>query len=135
MEEERKYVFVYGTLLREESNHARLKHAAMAAERASLSGASLIDTGRGYPAMLLGGDGAVAGEVYAVDERTLRSLDELEDYYGEGDRRNEYDRIEIDVEAGERIIRAWTYVYRSAPSNAVPIPSGDWRTYRRSRAG
>ncbi|HZG85696.1 gamma-glutamylcyclotransferase family protein [Paenibacillus sp.] len=137
MDQKQRYVFVYGTLLRGEANHARLKHAELAGEQASLLGASLVDTGRGYPAMLLGGAGAVAGEVYEIDERTLRSLDELEDYYGEGDRRNEYERIEVevDVEAGERRIRAWTYVYRSAPANAVPIPAGDWRAYRRSLAG
>jgi len=132
------FVFVYGTLLQGEANHRRLKDARRAADRAVARGA-LYDTRRGYPALLAHAEcvGTVLGEIYEIDESTLRSLDELEDFYGPGDPRNEYERIRIDAqsEAGGAWTEVWTYVYKKAPANGDAIPSGDWRTYRRQREG
>ena len=126
-------VFVYGTLLRGEANHRRLHHARVRAAKAFVAGALLYDTGRGYPAMTMASGGpAVYGEVYEVDAATLRSLDELEDYYGPDDPRNEYERISVEAETGEGMVRAWTYVFREPP-RGERIESGDWREHGRRR--
>jgi gamma-L-glutamyl-butirosin B gamma-L-glutamyl cyclotransferase len=135
------YVFVYGTLLRGEANHRRLQHVSARAARAFFAGALLYDTGRGYPAMTLepvqaSGGPTVYGEAYEVDAATLRSLDELEDYYGPNDPRNEYERVRIEIGTENGPLQAWTYVFKREPSGAARIPDGDWRSYMgRKREG
>ncbi|HZG75058.1 MAG TPA: gamma-glutamylcyclotransferase [Paenibacillus sp.] len=129
-------VFVYGTLLRGEANHRRLRDAKARAATAVVEGGTLYDTGRGYPAMMLeprpgDGNATVRGEVYEVDEATLRSLDELEDYYGPNDPRNEYERVRIEVVTEDGSLEAWTYVYKRAPAGSERIPHGDWRGRRK----
>ena len=127
-------VFVYGTLLRGEANHGLLDGAERLEAEARVRG-TLYDTGEGYPALILeegGGAGLVAGEIYAVDELTLAALDALEDYFGPGDPRNLYERVEttVLVPGGER--RALVYVFPAARAAAGlrRIAGGDWRKRR-----
>ncbi|MCI3918760.1 gamma-glutamylcyclotransferase [Paenibacillus sp. TRM 82003] len=150
-------VFVYGTLLRGESNNSLLRQARLCSEQAKVRGA-LLDTGDGYPALVLerfaaeqavpeseaAADGApfdrtnlgdwVYGELYAVDEATLAALDELEDYFGPGDARNLYDRERVKVTSDTEVQEAWTYTFglgRTAGLRSIPL--GDWRVDRRLR--
>ena len=85
----------------------------MSIEPSSVSGC-LYDLGE-YPGAILGGSGAVFGEVVAFRhlEAILSALD-LE----EGD---EYKRVPIDA------LQAWIYVLKSVPSGRRRIESGDWR--------
>lgn len=134
MNRDENFVFVYGTLLRGEANHRRLRGARLRAAKASVAG-QLYDTGRGYPAMTTETTSpeayaaAVLGEVYEVDTATLRSLDELEDFYGPDDLRNEYERVRIEVETEDGKLMAWTYVYKQAPTSGKRISGGDWRGF------
>jgi gamma-glutamylaminecyclotransferase len=77
-------LFVYGTLLRGQSNHHYLENSKFLGEDA-IANACLIDLGE-YP-MLIPGTDRVEGEVYQIDAVTLASLDELEEcpivYYRE----------------------------------------------------
>lgn len=142
------YIFVYGTLLQGGANHHRLRGARLVAERASVPG-WLFDTGKGYPALLPADETAagetfadktiagetnacVFGELYEIDATILELLDELEDYYGAGDPRNEYERVRTKVRrAGdpeEAEWAAWTYVYpEAAVRECRPVDGGDWR--------
>lgn len=150
-------VFVYGTLLSGEANHALLRNAERLAAEAFAHGA-LYDTGKGYPAMTLAGGrpdsdnrqdnteigegrnpsceaavvpGIVIGELYAVDGPTLAALDALEDYYGPADPRNLYERMEIVATTPSVEWRALAYVFASErTARCLPIPHGDWRVYR-----
>jgi gamma-glutamylcyclotransferase (GGCT)/AIG2-like uncharacterized protein YtfP len=74
----RRILFVYGTLLSGEREHARLSRAERVGEARTEPIFHLVDLGA-YPAMVLGGTTAVAGELYNVDASTLRELDEFEE--------------------------------------------------------
>ena len=141
----RHIVFVYGTLLRGEANHALLRGAERLEADARVRGA-LYDTGCGYPALVLeegaaedsgaGPAGPVAGEVYAVDGRMLAELDALEDYWGPGDPRNLYERVEAAVSVPGGEMRALVYVFPAERAAGLArIDGGDWRAYRRRGGG
>jgi gamma-L-glutamyl-butirosin B gamma-L-glutamyl cyclotransferase len=121
-------VFVYGTLREGEDNHHYLAGALQLARTAKTRG-RLVDTGCGYPAMLLAGGQWTQGELYEVDGRTLRRLDRLEDYYGENDSRNLYDRVEVTVETDQGSVRALTYIFKE-DVGLPPIEGNDWKAYR-----
>ena len=129
-------LFVYGTLRRGEINHALLGSSRCESFLAVMPG-SLYDTGRGYPAMAEGkgeaaGAGIVCGEIYRVDEETLARIDDLEDYYGPGDPRNLYERVErtARTDRGETDV----LVYVSDKLRAGPeIPFGEWKLYRMAK--
>lgn len=70
-------VFVYGTLLRGEPNHGLLAGSPCVGEARTRAEFELVDLGY-FPAMIWQGKTAVVGEVYTIDEATLRRLDRLE---------------------------------------------------------
>ena len=70
-------VFVYGTLLFGERNHGLLVSARLVGEARTLPAFQLHDLGP-YPGLVAGGEHAIVGEVYAVDDATLAALDRLE---------------------------------------------------------
>ncbi|WP_042210633.1 gamma-glutamylcyclotransferase family protein [Paenibacillus borealis] len=125
-------VFVYGTLRKGELYHDLLENSRLCSALAETNGC-MADTGLGYP-VLLEGSGAerVAGELYEVSGRVLAGLDRLEEYYGPGNPRNEYERIRAEVRTDGGMLEAWVYVYRRPHSYAV-IPEGDWKLQRLKR--
>lgn len=109
-------VFVYGTLLRGETNHHLLSRCECLGAWQTPPRFTLVDVGP-YPVLCTGGSGAVSGEVYAIDGVALARLDELEGYP------NLYDRGRIVTPWGP----AWFYFQRRRPSGARVLPGGDWR--------
>jgi gamma-glutamylcyclotransferase (GGCT)/AIG2-like uncharacterized protein YtfP len=109
-------VFVYGTLLRGEVNHGLLHGAELLGAHRTEPRFTLYRLGA-YPGLAAGGNTAVHGEVYRVNEAGLRALDQLEDYP------RLYDRVQIPTPYG----RAWVYVYRGRIRDREPIRCGDWR--------
>ena len=71
----------------------------------------------------------VRGELYRLpDSRTLARVDAYEGC-GPGDRRPyEFEREQIDVtlEDGGQVVRAWIYWYRPSPPLGRHLPSGDY---------
>lgn len=123
--------FVYGTLMRAESNHGVVARHGLASVRAGRVRGTLFDTGEGYPAMRPAADDSwVHGEVLVPQdfEAALRAMDELEGYAGEDADGNLYERclIEVDLEGGDRCV-AWTYVYAQEVAPLARIASGSWR--------
>lgn len=68
--------FVYGTLKRKESAHARMQGATFRGEACTEGGYDLFNLGR-YPAMTVG-VGQVHGELYDVDDQLAAALDAFE---------------------------------------------------------
>jgi len=129
-------LFVYGTLRRGEINHALLGSSRCESFLAVMPG-SLYDTGRGYPAMAEGkgeaaGAGIVCGEIYRVDEETLARIDDLEDYYGPGDPRNLYERVEMKARTDRGEMDVLAYVSDRFRDGAA-ICFGDWKLHRMLR--
>lgn len=109
-------VFVYGTLLRGESNHHCMSGARLLGHWRSAPRFSLYSLGR-YPVLCCGGRHRVFGEVYRVTPHILMKLDELEGYP------HEYQRMLMQTPWGP----AWVYVQQSRPSAGVLLAGGDWR--------
>jgi gamma-glutamylcyclotransferase (GGCT)/AIG2-like uncharacterized protein YtfP len=125
------YLFVYGTLLKGQSNHHRLQGSVLVASHAWVHGV-LYDVGCGYPALVQGVDdiGRVVGEIYLVSPEVLKSVDVLEGYYGKNDVGNYYDRVITRVNFEESVLEAITYVFSEEQAKSLElIESGDWRRY------
>ncbi|PYI53102.1 gamma-glutamylcyclotransferase family protein [Paenibacillus flagellatus] len=124
-------VFVYGTLLTGETNYGVAAPYVRSAEPGGVYG-RLYDAGA-YPALVLGeggdeaGGAVVQGEWFTVDEEGLAAMDELEEYVGPGDPRNDYERVTVTDVDGVRT--GWAYVWTG--SRGFPeIRSGSWRAHR-----
>lgn len=114
------FLFVYGTLKKGFGNHTLLSTATFV-RTAVLEGFRMKACGRAFPAIFRSPDKyhRVYGEIYEVDEPTLRRTDILEGV-GSGF----YSRIEETTLTGERV---YTYI-QDAPSHSYDgIVGGDWR--------
>lgn len=99
------FVFVYGTLQRDERNHHYLVSSTYLGE-ATLKDYALYDLPQGYPGILPFIGYQVQGEVYEVNEPTLTNLDYLE---GEG---SLYKRTLVQVTLNDnKTVNVFTYVY------------------------
>jgi gamma-glutamylcyclotransferase (GGCT)/AIG2-like uncharacterized protein YtfP len=126
------YVFVYGSLksgkplyfieelmgLRQEVLPARVHNAV------------LYDLGP-FPGMLIKPNGGfVLGEVHRFRpmSEAVALLDEVEEYYGEGDPHNLYRRVELEAELLNRrsFVTCWVYEYVGPLEGASIIKSGVW---------
>lgn len=116
-------IFVYGTLLRGESNHRLLEHSTFVREARTGPGFQMHSLG-GFPGAtyVTLGFARVVGEVYDVDIATLARIDGLEGHP------NFYERKLVTLDGGER---AWIYLlpYKRVLRCDV-IHSGSWRKHR-----
>lgn len=125
-------VFVYGSLLSGFGNHRRLEAGK----------AELIATARtterfvmhdmsAFPACVPDDANGVQilGEVYLVDDATLRSLDQLEGYHPEMGA-GLYDRITVDIDGEPALM----YVMHECRYSRGTIASGSWRAHEHKPA-
>lgn len=121
---DRARLFVYGTLQSGLANAAHMATASFERVAATSPGHSLYDLGP-YPALVVGGEGVVMGELYRLSREDLARLDEFE---GCPDL---YQRAEIVLEDGTRAM-----AYVMSPERVLGlarIPGGDFAAYLRSR--
>lgn len=100
------YVFVYGTLKRGKGNHGFLENSTYLGEYYTDNNYTLIVSGLPYMVKRTNG-GGVQGELYKIDEDTLKDLDLLEGHP------NFYRRETIpvyDFESGN-MVEAFAYLY------------------------
>ena len=133
-----RHVFVYGTLRRgdvRDINHLRPAPAFVA--MASVQGV-LYNLGA-YPGVVLGGEGRVVGEVYAISAGLEQQLDTIEEVWPQPT--GEYTKREVEVqlhrndaqaEAGEpHAVVCLVYEIDPARTRGCPVlRSGDWRDRR-----
>jgi gamma-glutamylcyclotransferase (GGCT)/AIG2-like uncharacterized protein YtfP len=113
---------VYGTLMRGEPAHDRLRAALYLGEFRTKPGYRLLDLGD-FPGLVEGGADAVLGELYAIDERTLAALDAFEDVP------RSYTRTTLEL-PGIGV----AFVYLLTPTLAADArPLGAWSWRRRPR--
>ncbi|ENQ3110949.1 branched-chain alpha-keto acid dehydrogenase [Bacillus anthracis] len=123
------YVFVYGTLRKEQTNAHYMQGAICIADKAWTYG-KLFDTNEGYPAMTYSSEEKVYGEVYEINDEILHKLDELEEYTGNAET-DLYDRITQTVYATDREIEAYVYIAQDKKMILKVIDSGDWVEYQK----
>jgi len=118
-------LFIYGTLMRGQSAHGLLEGASFIGEAQTAAIYSLRNLGD-YPGLVLGGDQAVHGEIYEIDDSALPHLDRYEGHP------ELYLRMTIELSSGERVT---SYVLTGAndrPMDAADcshpqMDSGKWR--------
>lgn len=120
-------VFVYGTLLRKQSNHRLLARSEFVST-AEVRGIEMFVTHGAFPycTVTQNPDHVVKGELFSVDERTLDDLDALEGVP------THYKRITHPCRLPDDTVRdAFMYVvpYRAYPSVAI---GSSWAAWRRS---
>ncbi len=108
-------VFVYGTLKKGFKLHHHLENAKFLGE-GFIWGYDLYNVGW-YPAAIKG-TGKIFGELYEMDDETLKLLDQVED---EGFL---YKRIEDEVFLKDKKIKAFVYIYLHDTRNLEKIESG-----------
>ena len=119
-------LFVYGSLLRGESNHSQLAGSPRLAEACTALGYSLVDLGE-YPGLVTSRSGSVVGELYEVDRTTLKALDAFEGHPVL------FVRVAIQLASGERA-DAYVVAREELARGRAVIAGGDWRRRRRGVA-
>lgn len=117
-------LFAYGTLKNGGKYHCYLEEAELVEEHATAKG-SLYDTGMGYPAMALAGNGQIEGEVYEIPDVLWPALDYLEDYSGNPET-DLYDKVTIEVAVGSKFLEAVVYIAKDEQLLKEQIPAGTW---------
>jgi gamma-glutamylcyclotransferase (GGCT)/AIG2-like uncharacterized protein YtfP len=109
-------VFVYGTLKKGyHNNHLLNGHEPKQAKAPGIN----LYKGPGFP-FAKRGTGTAIGEVYEIDEQTLKMLDRLEGHPAF------YKREKTKVICGGQYDEAWIYLYPDA--NKYPkIEGGEWK--------
>ncbi|NLX61791.1 MAG: gamma-glutamylcyclotransferase [Tissierellia bacterium] len=132
-----KYLFVYGSLMEGFFNSDRALVGQVEKRiKAKTKGRLYHLANKGYPAMV-DGDDTIYGELLVMKDLDgiFPTLNKIENYYGENDPRNEYNRVVIEVETldGKKEL---AYVYKYNEDNVenqkdekIYIPSGDWREF------
>ena len=109
----KKYVFVYGTLMRNYRNHGYMNDSAYIGD-GSIDGFEIYDLGT-YPG-IIEGKGVVLGEVYQITEDTEKRLDFLEE---EG---SLYLKKQVNVRVDDnQTITAFVYVYNKDVSGCKKL--------------
>lgn len=110
-------LFVYGSLMRGESNSAMMNGATFLSAASSAGGYTLVKRGA-YPGLLGGGTTAIAGELYRVPPSKLEQLDSFEGHP------HVYRRGPLALAGGGTVD---AYFLVDCPPGAAEIPGGDWR--------
>jgi len=108
-------IFVYGTLKSGQRNAHYLRGARFYGLHVTAGVYSMYEF-EDYPAVCLQGLHAISGEVYGVDDRQFRALDELEWYP------RLYQRIEIPTAWGD----AWMYIVDPGLCRGKRLLDGSW---------
>lgn len=119
-------LFVYGTLLRGLERESVLLNSRFLGT--VVVQAKMYDLGS-YPG-IIEGDGQVIGEVYEIDQVTLKKLDKIEGYFPNNPTGSEYIRKEVRIlttEVDEPVI---AYFYNQKVNESDRIVGGDYRKHR-----
>ena len=126
-------IFVYGSLKQGEPLYflEGIKDLRLEIFPARVQGGLLYNLGL-FPGMILKSNaGVVIGEIqrFRQIETVLGILDEVEEYYGEGNPNNLYRRVEHEAELlnGEGFITCWVYEYVGPMDEVEFIESGVWQ--------
>ena len=132
MNDQIEHIFFYGSLKQGQPLYflEGIQDLRLKVFPARMQGGLLYDLGP-FPGMILQSKGGlVMGEVHSFSqiETALGILDEVEEYYGEGNPNNLYRRVEHDAELlnGGGFITCWVYEYVGPLDGASLIKSGVW---------
>ncbi len=117
-------IFTYGTLMKGQRNHRYLEKSRYLCDGV-LEDHELYDTEYDYPAAIKAAGHRVYGEVYKIDEKTKKEVDELE---GVG---YLYDCTEVTIQTESGKVKALFYEYLQATAELRPYTlKGKWIAYK-----
>ena len=132
MSDQIEHVFVYGSLKRDEPLYflEPIMDLRLEVFPARIRPALLYDLGP-FPGIVLKTEGGVVfGEVHRFQQikTVLEILDEVEEYYGDGNPHNLYRRVEHEAEFlnGVGLANCWLYEYVGPLEGAELLESGVW---------
>jgi gamma-glutamylcyclotransferase (GGCT)/AIG2-like uncharacterized protein YtfP len=130
-------LFVYGTLMRGESNYDVMKPFRCERVANARVRGLMVDLGS-YPGLIrpLNIRSHVAGELMWLPEigEALEATDRLEEFAGFGEARSMYRRTILNVHREDGVSEAaWAYVYNRPVGQHRLISGGDWKAYRVER--
>ena len=117
-------IFVYGTLMKGYGNHTILMGAEFVGPAVTEPRFTMLNLGA-FPGVVVCGDTSITGEIYRVNKRMLRQLDELEghpDFY----RRRSIGMVFVRGLGREEMAEAYVLPKTWLDSCRI-ITSGDWR--------
>lgn len=109
-------IFVYGTLRKDMYNYELyLKQENSFRQYAYVKGSLYTIQNKKYPAFVIEGDAMILGEIHEVSLETLKKVDEMEEYFGEGCIDNEYNKTLCDIydQDGNVMMQLPVYVYNT----------------------
>lgn len=134
-------LFVYGSLREGFFNYdLYLKGKVKSIRLAKITGFELYHMPyKGYPAVLPGNN-TIIGEVVEIEDynydSTLKAMDEMEGFLGEGNPNNEYTRklVKVKLTDDESYEECYSYFYNKDidekfQDEAIYIENGDWKHY------
>jgi len=124
-------LFVYGTLMSGFSGHAAFLVDSQFISHGILYGARLVHLEEGFPGALEG-EGQILGEVYRVDEFTLKAIDLYEEFNEPFPEKSFYLRKlkPVWLIPMNEWVEAWVYLLN--PKLVVEfteVPGGNWRDF------
>ena len=140
-------LFVYGSLREGFFNYNKyLANRVIEKKEAKVENMNLYHMPyKGYPAITVGKD-TVRGEIMVLREgcyeETMKAMDEMEGFIGDGNPDNEYHKVILEVEhlhTAEKE-KCFVYFYNKDKdllfdSSAIYIPHGDWKEHMISGNG
>lgn len=116
-------IFTYGTLRKGHYNHPILEKSTYLGKAQTNPAFTMLNLGA-YPGIVHQGRTPIIGEVYEVDDQTLKRLDRLESHP------NFYERVPLEVTLENDTVAVEGYVLPAKwlDDRAAIIDSGDWAT-------
>lgn len=137
-------LFTYGSLMKDLFNYQKYLNGKVKGKprAARIKGKLFHMNEKQYPALLSGPDW-VYGEIFELSDfqQDISSVDRLENYYGVGDKRNEYERQIVEVEVFDETtgsfsrtenVYCYLYVVANDPrfhQHSLYLEDGNWRSY------
>ena len=120
-------VFVYGTLKRGFGNSRLLGGSAFLGVGHTSPSFAMYRVCPYFPGVCQDEQnlGPVYGEVYRVNDQTMRALDRLEGCCASGG--GMYHRVVTDITVGKAHCDCWIYLWGHGPDHDLLIPSGKWK--------
>ena len=113
-------LFVYGSLMTDMSNNYILGESTLLKKEVNTRGEYTMINMGAFPAIIKEGSRKIKGEVYDIDQKTLKRVDFLEGhpYF--------YKRQQIELENGEEVV---AYLLNDELENHEKdiVKTGDWR--------
>lgn len=119
-------VFVFGSLKKGFGNHRLLQDSEFIEPAVTKDAAFKMVSYGGFPGMYHGGDTAIHGEVYEVDDETFQRLDRLEGHPNFYQREQVQVHLKRDADDVPIEATAWMYINHGTGDEHQAIESGVW---------